>query len=308
MNFIDCMFVELTNMMWLLPVFLFGLVPGIYASSNDHENPHLVTYMKPITSENQSPLQQVFAQPTTTSQAAIAIDTIIDSPIDAFTPLPANGSDPKPPTALQQHVLFWDRDANNLITMSEIYTGFRDIGFSIPYSLGGLLINVFFSYPTRLAHSYLPDPFFRIYVDSIHKAKHGSDTGIYDSDGHLRHALYEELFDKFDGSGTGSLGVSELFWLLKKDRVAADPAGWSFAFMEWGTTWLLLQKGGRVWKEDLRQCYDGSLFWRIRHERLEGEGWPQGYGWREFVNSVGAGKSWKTWEHEPDIPTAGVSS
>ena len=37
--------------------------------------------------------------------------------------------------------------------------------------LAVLIINLNFSYPTRLAHSYLPDPFFRIYVDSIHKAK-----------------------------------------------------------------------------------------------------------------------------------------
>lgn len=34
-----------------------------------------------------------------------------------------------------------------------------------------LVINFSFSYPTRLATSYLPDPWFRIYVGGIHKAK-----------------------------------------------------------------------------------------------------------------------------------------
>lgn len=203
---------------------------------------------------------------------------------------------PTEPTALQRHIQFWDRDNDNIITPSDVYTGFRELGFSVLYSLGGLLINFFFSYPTRLAHSWLPDPFFRIYVDSIHKAKHGSDTGVYDSDGHFRSEVFDDMFAKLDESGTGSLGVRELALLLKKDRVVADPAGWSFAFMEWSTTWLLLQKEGRVWRDDLRQCYDGTLFWRIREERLKAEGWRQGYGWREFVRSVYKTGTWKEWE------------
>jgi peroxygenase len=199
------------------------------------------------------------------------------------------------PSALQQHIAFFDRDDDSIIWPSDIYNGFRELGFSIVFSLGALLINVFFSYPTHLAHSYIPDPFLRIHVDSIHKAKHGSDTGIYDSDGHLRPALFDELFDKFDKSGTGGLDYNELISLLSKDRQAADPAGWSFAFMEWWTTWLLLQKDGRVWKEDLRQCYDGSLFWRIREERMRKRGWQQGYGWTDFVRSVLVGGTWKEW-------------
>lgn len=194
---------------------------------------------------------------------------------------------------------FWDRNNDSIITPLEVYTGFRDLGFSIPFSLGGLLINLFFSYPTRLAYSYLPDPLFRIYISSIHKAKHGSDTGIYDSDGYLRPYLFDQMFAKIDGSGTGSLGVSELFALIGKNRVAADPAGWSFAFMEWWTTWLLLQKDGRVWKDDLRQCYDGSLFWRIREDRLRGSGWDLGYGLGDFFRGLAERGTWKVWRLKP---------
>jgi len=201
-------------------------------------------------------------------------------------------------TALQQHVLFWDSNNDGLISTKEVYTGFRALGFSVPFSIGGLLINVFFSYPTQLAHSYSPDPFFRIHVDSIHKAKHGSDTGIYDSDGHLRLPLFEEMFEKLDSSGTGSLGVGDLFALFKRDRVAADPAGWSFAFMEWWTTWLLLQREGRVWKDDLRRCYDGSLFWRIREDRLNGTGYRHGYGFGDFVSGLSKHGTWKKWQHD----------
>ena len=155
-------------------------------------------------------------------------------------------------TPLQRHVAFWDSNGDGIITTREVYTGFRSLGFSAPFSLAGLLINLFFSYPTCLGHSYIRDPWFRIYIDSIHKAKHGSDTGIYDSDGNVREPLFYETFDKLDSSAKGSLGVGDLLTLLKKDRAAVDPAGWSFAIMESGTTWLLMQKGGRVWKKDLR--------------------------------------------------------
>ena len=75
--------------------------------------------------------------------------------------------------------------------------------------------------------------------------------------------------------------MSEIWRLLGRDRVAADVAGWTFAFMEWSTTWLLLQRDGRIWKEDLRAAYDGSLFWRIEEENRKGQGWRQGFGWVE---------------------------
>lgn len=215
-------------------------------------------------------------------------DSEIDDTTEISDEYSARFSKAKSPSALQQHVLFWDRDNNDLIYPYDVYTGFRDLGFSIPFAILSLLIPIFFSYPTRLGYSYLPDPYFRIYVKSIHKAKHGSDTGIYDSNGGFRVSFFDEMFARFDSSGTGSLGVKELFDLIAKNRVAADPAGWSFAYMEWSTTWLLLQRDGRVWKEDLRQCDDGTLFWRIREQRLRGKHYMQGYGWKDFFKNGSA--------------------
>jgi peroxygenase len=152
------------------------------------------------------------------------------------TPVPSDQ-----PTTLQQHVLFWDRDQDSIIYPRDVYSGFRSLGFSIPFSLASLLIPVFFAYPTRLAHSYIPDPLFRIYVSSIHKAKHGSDTGIYQLDGSFDLARFEDLFVRFDSKGKGGLGAKDLWRLWGSNRVAADPAGWMFAAMEWSTTWILLQ-------------------------------------------------------------------
>ncbi|KAE8449786.1 hypothetical protein EG329_007561 [Mollisiaceae sp. DMI_Dod_QoI] len=197
-----------------------------------------------------------------------------------------NSSTTKHLTALQQHVLFWDRDCDNIIYPQDVYNGFREIGFCIPFSITALLIPVFFSYPTRLGHSYVPDPLFRIYLDSIHKAKHGSDTGAYDLKGNFRPQFFEDMFTEFDPTGTGSLGAGDLLRMIRNNRVAADLAGWSFAAMEWSTTWLLLQRDGRVWKNDLRQCYDGTLFWQLRQERMEGVGSTRGYGFKEFYQDT----------------------
>ncbi|KAL2069996.1 hypothetical protein VTL71DRAFT_14676 [Oculimacula yallundae] len=209
----------------------------------------------------------------------------------------APNNEPSPSTkltALQQHVLFWDRDGDNIIYPHDVYTGFREIGFSIPFSLTALLIPVFFSYPTRLGHSYIPDPLFRIYVRDIHKAKHGSDTGIYDLSGNLRVENFEGMFKEFDKEDVGGLHAMDLWKMVGRNRVAADVAGWTFAMMEWGTTWLLLQREGRVWKEDLKQAYDGTLFWRLKREREEGVLERRGYGvkegWEDFWRLVGGVK------------------
>ncbi len=66
--------------------------------------------------------------------------------------------------------------------------------------------------------------------------------------------------------------------------------------MEWWTTWLFMQKDGRVWKDDLRACYDGTLFFKIKEARLSGEGWNQGYGFQEFFQGIRGAGTWRHWE------------
>jgi hypothetical protein len=54
----------------------------------------------------------------------------------------------------------------------DTYNGFRELGFNLLFSMiATFIINVNFSYPTRLAYSWFPDPWFRVYITSIHKAK-----------------------------------------------------------------------------------------------------------------------------------------
>lgn len=69
---------------------------------------------------------------------------------------------------------------------------------------------------------------------------------------------FEDLFAAC-GRGDGTLTLGELFNLMQRNRVAADPFGAVASWFEWVTTWLLLQRSGRVHKEDLRRAYDVSV-------------------------------------------------
>ncbi|KAK3936724.1 putative peroxygenase 3 [Diplogelasinospora grovesii] len=192
-------------------------------------------------------------------------------------------------TVLQQHCLFWDRNMDGAIYPWDTYIGFRELGFNILFSfLAMLVININFSYPTRLAYSYIPDPWFRVYIGSMHKAKHGSDSGTYDKEGRFLPQMFEDMFSKFDSDQDGRLGTKDLLDMIHGHRLAADPFGWFAAYFEFGATWLLVQKNGKVEKEDLRQIYDGSIFFRIREANLRGKGWDKGFGPWDLVRLLAA--------------------
>ncbi|CAN8104562.1 unnamed protein product [Discula destructiva] len=182
-------------------------------------------------------------------------------------------------TVLQQHCRFWDRDNDGVIYPVHTFAGFRELGFNVVFSiLAMLIIHGGFSYPTRLAYSWIPDPLFRVYLGSIHKAKHGSDSGTYDTEGRFRPQQFEDMFAKYDEDHDDSLTLRQLFNLMQGNRNAVDPFGWFAAVFEFGTTYLLIQQDGKVLKEDLRGVYDGSIFFRIREKRGQKSGWQQGYG------------------------------
>lgn len=56
-------------------------------------------------------------------------------------------------------------------------SGFRRLGFNLLISLAAVpFIHGSFSYPTL--KSWIPDPRFPIYLDQIHRTKHGSDSEV----------------------------------------------------------------------------------------------------------------------------------
>lgn len=121
--------------------------------------------------------------------------------------------------------------------------GFRDLGFNLFFSMLAVgIIHTGFSYPTRLGHSWIPDPFLRLYVDDIHKAKvrgyrgyalvcsakpsqHGSDSGVFDNEGRFVPQNFENLFSKYGRAKEENLSLGDLFSLMRGQRCAADPFG-----------------------------------------------------------------------------------
>lgn len=200
-------------------------------------------------------------------------------------------------TVLQQHVVFFDRDKDGILWPQDTYIGFRRIGFNILVSLfAAFIIHLNFSF--RTVPGILPDPFFRIWIDNIHKTKHGSDTNTFDNEGRFTPQHFEDFFEKYssvylghpavgkkgeEGSvgGDGGPGQYPVIEQAKKgltyydflrgwnsNRRLCDPVGWCAEFLEWTATYLLLWPAdGIMRKEDIRRIYDGSLFWDLAEQR-----------------------------------------
>ncbi|KAG6144506.1 hypothetical protein E4U22_005558 [Claviceps purpurea] len=173
-------------------------------------------------------------------------------------------------SVLQQHCEFFDRDRDGIIWPLDTFRGFYAIGFNLVLSvLAMIIIHASFSYPTmyRTMPAYLPDPFFRIYLGSIHRAKHGSDSGTYDNEGRFAPQKFEDAFAKYAG-GNEYMTWGNVRSLLSGQRVFADPVGASAAFLEWAAMYYLLWPAdGRMKKEDVRGIYDGSIFYDIAAAR-----------------------------------------
>ncbi|KAK6442511.1 hypothetical protein LTR95_001251 [Oleoguttula sp. CCFEE 5521] len=163
-------------------------------------------------------------------------------------------------TTLQQHCLYFDQDEDGIISLTDTYTAVRKWGWSMLLSIivvaiihGGL------SYPTQ--RGWLPDPFFSIRIDNIHKGKHGSDSTTYDNEGRFRPQAFEDLFAKYDRERKGALSRSDLAHALKGQRLLGDVFGSIAAAFEWIAVYLLIwPKDGLLRKDDVRRVFDGSIF------------------------------------------------
>ncbi|KAF9319227.1 hypothetical protein BGZ91_004985 [Linnemannia elongata] len=163
-------------------------------------------------------------------------------------------------TVLQQHCSFFDSDGDGVIWPLDTFRGFHALGFNLFLSLFAVFVTHFnFSYPT--APSWVPDPFFRIWISRIHKDKHGSDSGTYDPEGRFVPQHFEDIFTKYAPPGQDGLTFDDVCRMLRGQRVIMDPIGWFGAFFEWLATYLMLwPEDGVMKKEDIRRIYDGSLF------------------------------------------------
>ncbi|KAI0789171.1 Caleosin related protein-domain-containing protein [Abortiporus biennis] len=166
-------------------------------------------------------------------------------------------------TVLQQHVDFFDLNKDGIITPIETFLGFYAIGWSIFLSLfATLFVHFGLSYSTQT--SWIPDPFFRINTANIHRAKHGSDTGTYDSEGRYIPQKFQDFFSKYgEKHANGEWGIT--CWQTVKGvfghRALFDVFGISANLFEWFSVWFTIWPAdGVMTMEDIRGVYDGSFF------------------------------------------------
>ncbi|KAF8937800.1 hypothetical protein BGZ47_008856 [Haplosporangium gracile] len=149
-------------------------------------------------------------------------------------------------TVLQQHCSFFDSDGDGIIWPIDTFRGFHALRF-----------NIFLSLLAR-----------------IHKDKHGSDSGTYDTEGRFVPQHFEDIFSKYAPPGQDGLTYSDVLRMLKGQRVIMDPIGWFGAFFEWSATYLMLwPDDGVMRKEDIRRVYDGSIFheWAAKSSKTKAQ-------------------------------------
>ena len=165
-------------------------------------------------------------------------------------------------TALQKQVDFFDANQNGEITLGETYRGMRSIGVGRGKAVAvSLITNGAFGYASG-SPWYKP---LTVQTESIHLAKHGGDTDVYNQDGLFDAERFEGIFD-FDTDGDQAISQSELEAMLesRKDGDAfgarASAAGFGLLMDIAGQD----QGGERVLtRETLTEFYQGTLFYRL---------------------------------------------
>ncbi|CAN0924582.1 Probable peroxygenase 4 [Linum grandiflorum] len=184
------------------------------------------------------------------------------------------------PSLLQKHVMFFDLDKDGVIYPSETYRGLRAIGASVLLSASvTFIIHLGFSARTRPGKP--PSLRFPVEIKNIKKAKHGSDSDVYDSEGRyvwleckmmqsckflsrifrFVPEKFEEIFAKHAKTHKNALTWKEVEELIKHNREPKDYLGWLAGFIEWKVLFNLAKdKNDLLQKETVRSMYDGTLF------------------------------------------------
>lgn len=71
--------------------------------------------------------------------------------------------------------------------------------------------------------SIIPDPYFRLRVNRMHKAKHGSDTEIYTGTGEFDLDRFEYMFHMYTTEPHTHITFKETMRMVRGDRNPFDP-------------------------------------------------------------------------------------
>ncbi|RDX72562.1 putative peroxygenase 4, partial [Mucuna pruriens] len=167
---------------------------------------------------------------------------------------------------LQKHAAFFDKNQDGVIYPWETFQGLREIGSGILSSIGlCLFINLALSQSTRPGK--FPSLLFPIEIKNIQLGKHGSDTGVYDTEGRFVPSKFEEIFTKHAHTHPNALTYNELNEMLKANRQPKDLKGRIGGQVQWKTLYKLAKdKNGLLKKETIRGVYDGSVFELLKKE------------------------------------------
>ncbi|XP_012570586.1 probable peroxygenase 5 [Cicer arietinum] len=170
---------------------------------------------------------------------------------------------------LQKHAGFFDLNKDGVIYPWETFQAMREIGSGLLLSTAAaVFINVSLSHSTRPV--CFPSFLFPIEVKNIKFGKHGSDSGVYDSEGRFVASKFEEIFIKHAHTYPNALTHDELKEMIKTNREPNDFKGRIGGFVEWEVLYKLAKdKNGLLQKETIRGVYDGTLFEALKKEHTK---------------------------------------
>ncbi|KAJ4471565.1 Caleosin related protein-domain-containing protein [Lentinula aciculospora] len=179
--------------------------------------------------------------------------------------------------AMIGHGEFFDADGDGVFSPLDTFQGFRALGYSLAITLLSTIVICTMSYPSLPAGHWLPDPFFRIYVNGLHKAKHGSDSGSFKRDGSFNAKRFNEFWNSHTDAPHEEITPVQLYRAVAERRLAYDFYGMFAAVFEWLATWLLF--GYSSFRFNIRLVFEriSHLFGAVGSEPADEKEWKKSW-------------------------------